>query len=343
MDSLRQSVDDAAGFLSTAQTMMEAGQGEEFVTFDKPAFEIKKKEFRGGQGLKGLEKEVKDTPLDPERSREVNKVMADEDIMYVAKEETEKEAQEGGMEAESEKEPRKQSTKREQYDFEEYKRRKESEFSGAVERKVPSSPITRAFEFGKVGSSIIGNSFGSIVKNTLTGGSSKTMKDYALSEKNSEKLTQALCKMRGAALKLGQAFSMAEDHVIPANIKEAFKKARQSANIMPNWQLEQVLVDNFGASWKEDNFESFEMRPFAAASIGQVHKAVLKDGKKVVLKIQYPGVANSIDSDLDNLKRLMDYTGVFPKSMFLDDFIKNTRIELNEECDYIAEAQKQTK
>ena len=166
------------------------------------------------------------------------------------------------------------------------------------------------------------------------------VKDYVLSEANANKLSMTLCKMRGAALKIGQALSMQEDAFVPPQVKEAFEKARQSANIMPESQLVQVLTENLGENWM-DNFSEFNKRPFAAASIGQVHKAQLKDGTKVAIKIQYPGVANSIDSDLDNLKRLMDYTGVFPKTMFLDDFIRISREELKEECDYELEAQKQ--
>ena len=187
------------------------------------------------------------------------------------------------------------------------------------------------------------NAFGSLIKNAFVGESGKGLKDFAVTEANAEKLAQALCKMRGAALKLGQAMSMQEDQFLPEPIKKAFNKARQSANIMPQWQLEGILIEAYGIDWLHDNFKSFDMRPFAAASIGQVHKAVLLDGQKVVLKIQYPGVSNSIDSDLDNLKRLMTYTGVFPSTMFLDDFIANSRAELKEECDYVLEAQKQIK
>lgn len=166
------------------------------------------------------------------------------------------------------------------------------------------------------------------------------VKDYVLSEANAHKLSMTLCKMRGAALKIGQALSMQEDHFVPPQVKEAFEKARQSANIMPESQLVQVLVENLGEDW-ESNFKEFNKKPFAAASIGQVHKAQMNNGTHVAIKIQYPGVADSIDSDLDNLKRLMDYTGVFPKSMFLDDFIRISREELKEECDYELEAQKQ--
>lgn len=87
-----------------------------------------------------------------------------------------------------------------------------------------------------------------------------------------------------------------------------------------------------------DQFESFDQIPIAAASIGQVHVGRLRDGREVAMKVQYPGVADSIDSDLGNLKRLMTYTNFFPKQMFLDDLIYNTRLELLEECDYLIEA-----
>jgi aarF domain-containing kinase len=90
-------------------------------------------------------------------------------------------------------------------------------------------------------------------------------------------------------------------------------------------------------------FEEFNPKPIAAASIGQVHKARTKKGKDVAVKVQYPGVSESIDSDLANLKRIFKYTGLLPKTIFVDDLIKNTRIELKEETDYIIEAEKQLK
>jgi aarF domain-containing kinase len=78
--------------------------------------------------------------------------------------------------------------------------------------------------------------------------------------------------------------------------------------------------------------------PFAAASIGQVHEAVLQDGMKVALKMQYTGISNSIDSDLDNFKMLIDVLGVFPRGLYLNELIKVTRGELHWECDYSREA-----
>jgi aarF domain-containing kinase len=78
--------------------------------------------------------------------------------------------------------------------------------------------------------------------------------------------------------------------------------------------------------------------PFAAASIGQVHEAYLTNGMKVAMKMQYTGISNCIDADLDNFKMLVDVLGVFPRGFYLNELIKVTRGELHWECDYEREA-----
>ena len=88
-----------------------------------------------------------------------------------------------------------------------------------------------------------------------------------LSDKNAEKLAETFCRMRGAALKLGQALSIQEEKLIPEQIKKAFDRARSFAHKMPKWQLNQVLVQELGQNWRE-NFKEFSEDPFAAASIG---------------------------------------------------------------------------
>jgi aarF domain-containing kinase len=114
---------------------------------------------------------------------------------------------------------------------------------------------------------------------------------------------------------------------------------QDSADYMPPFQRDQVLVENLGQDWR-DLFSSFEEKPFAAASIGQVHKATLRsNGKDVAVKVQYPGVRNSIDSDLNNLSLLLTASRLLPKGMFLDKTIANARTELGWECDYEREAQ----
>lgn len=76
--------------------------------------------------------------------------------------------------------------------------------------------------------------------------------------------------------------------------------------------VQDVLKKELGKDWK-DKFKSFEMKPFAAASIGQVHAGTLPDGREVAVKIQYPGVAQGIESDIDNLMMVLKFWDVFPK------------------------------
>jgi aarF domain-containing kinase len=166
----------------------------------------------------------------------------------------------------------------------------------------------------------------------MTGGQSTG--SLMLSEGNMNRLVAKLSRMRGAALKLGQMMSFQDSKVLPPAIHTVLQRVQDSADYMPPSQRNQVLVQNLGQDWR-DLFSKFEERPFAAASIGQVHKATLaSNGKKVAVKVQYPGVRNSIDSDLNNLSLLLTASQLLPKGLFLDRTIANARTELGWECDY---------
>ena len=120
----------------------------------------------------------------------------------------------------------------------------------------------------------------------------------------------------GAALKIGQMLSIQDKSLINPQISKIFERVQQSADYMPNWQIVQVLTEEFGSNWSE-NFSEFDQKPFAAASIGQVHRAVLKDGTVVAVKIQYPGVAKGIESDINNLLGLLKIANILPESKYL--------------------------
>lgn len=99
-----------------------------------------------------------------------------------------------------------------------------------------------------------------------------------------------------------------------------------------------VLNTELGHGWR-DQFMEFDSVPIAAASIGQVHRATLLDGSLVAVKVQYPGVAESIDSDLDNLKSLLLLGNLLPRGLFLDSSVAAARKELAWETDYVREAE----
>ena len=127
--------------------------------------------------------------------------------------------------------------------------------------------------------------------------------------------------------------------MLPGPIHEVLQRVQDSADYMPASQRNKVLASNLGADWR-DMFSSFDEKPIAAASIGQVHSATLKpSGQRVAVKVQYPGVASSIDSDLSNLSILLNASRLLPKGLYLDKTIANARTELAWECDYIREAE----
>lgn len=160
-----------------------------------------------------------------------------------------------------------------------------------------------------------------------------------LSAGNMERLVAKLSKMRGAALKLGQMMSFQDAKLLPKPIHDVLQRVQDSADYMPASQRDAVISADLGPNWR-DLFEEFEERPMAAASIGQVHGATMRSsGKRVAVKVQYPGVAESISSDLNNLSLLLTASRLLPKGLYLDKTIANARTELGWECDYKREAE----
>ncbi|GMY06867.1 protein ABC transporter 1, mitochondrial [Fagus crenata] len=212
------------------------------------------------------------------------------------------------------------------------------------ERRVPSTPFSRALGFAGLGAGLAWGTVQESAKRLVYGTPPSQDKQSALSpflsEKNAERLALALCRMRGAALKIGQMLSIQDESLVPAPILAALDIVRQGADVMPRSQLNQVLDAELGPDWSS-KLISFDYEPIASASIGQVHGAVAKDGMRVAMKIQYPGVADSIESDIENVRLLLDYTNLIPKGLYLDSAMKVAKEELSRECDYELEAASQ--
>lgn len=203
------------------------------------------------------------------------------------------------------------------------------------ESKVPSSRFGRIWNYSGLAAGMFAGAVSESFSRVTGGGGQGSL---MLSPANMERLVAKLSKMRGAALKLGQMMSFQDSKMLPAPIQEVLQRVQDRADYMPSWQRDRVLVTNLGSEWR-DLFEDFEEKPIAAASIGQVHRATLKkNGAKVAVKIQFPGVAESINSDLDNLGILLAATKLLPKGLYLNKTIDNARTELGWECDYEREA-----
>ncbi|XP_070834599.1 atypical kinase COQ8A, mitochondrial [Chaetodon trifascialis] len=212
----------------------------------------------------------------------------------------------------------------------------------ARERKVPVTRLGRLVNFGGLAVGLGLGAIAAVAKKSLQPqqqGDKKAVLDSSafLSEANAERIVRTLCKVRGAALKLGQMLSIQDDAFINPQLAKIFERVRQSADFMPSKQMMKALSSDLGPNWR-DKLEYFEEKPFAAASIGQVHLARMKDGREVAMKIQYPGVAKSIDSDVNNIMTALSLSNALPEGLFPEHLIEVMSRELALECDYIREA-----
>uniref|UniRef100_A0A669EBW1 Atypical kinase COQ8A, mitochondrial n=1 Tax=Oreochromis niloticus TaxID=8128 RepID=A0A669EBW1_ORENI len=212
----------------------------------------------------------------------------------------------------------------------------------AREKKVPVTRIGRLVNFGGLAVGLGIGAIAEVVKKSLKPkeqGNKKAIMDSNafLSEANAQRIVRTLCKVRGAALKIGQMLSIQDDAFINPQLAKIFERVRQSADFMPTKQMMKVIYNDLGPNWR-DKLEYFEERPFAAASIGQVHLAKMKDGREVAMKIQYPGIAKSIESDVNNIMTALRLSNALPEGLFPEHLIEVMSRELALECDYIREA-----
>ena len=201
--------------------------------------------------------------------------------------------------------------------------------------RVPAGRVSRMARLGTLASGIMG----SVAYNgarELTRGRRPELRDLIITPANLHRVTNELARMRGAAMKIGQLISMDAGEVLPPELAEILGRLRADANFMPPKQLKQRLDANWRNGWLKD-FETFDVRPIAAASIGQVHRAKLRDGRDLAVKVQYPGVARSIDSDVSNVGALLKLSGLLPAGFDAAPYLDEARRQLHEETDYLRE------
>jgi predicted unusual protein kinase regulating ubiquinone biosynthesis (AarF/ABC1/UbiB family) len=204
-------------------------------------------------------------------------------------------------------------------------------------RKVPGSRLSRLAGFGQLAGGLAGGMLAEAARK-LTRGERPHLSDLLLTPANALRLTDQLSRLRGAAMKLGQMISLDAGDMLPVELSAILARLRDGAHRMPPAQLNRVLADQWGADWR-GRFASFDTTAIAAASIGQVHRAVLHDGRVVAVKVQYPGVADSIDADVDNVATLLRMSGLLPDSLDVRPLLAEAKQQLREEADYGREAE----
>ncbi|MDF2177009.1 AarF/ABC1/UbiB kinase family protein [Aliiglaciecola sp. CAU 1673] len=205
-----------------------------------------------------------------------------------------------------------------------------------IGKLVPCSRLSRLGKLGSLASGIAGNMLVSGLAQ-LGRGQRPDATALLLQPRNIRNLADKLSHLRGAAMKVGQMLSMDAGDLLPPELSQLLSLLREQASPMPHKQLVAVMREQFGEDWLSQ-FSHFELRPFAAASIGQVHKAWAEDGTSLAVKVQYPGVAKSIESDVDNVAALLKLSGLVPKRNAVDVLLDEAKKQLLTEADYLKEA-----
>ncbi|WP_098027205.1 AarF/ABC1/UbiB kinase family protein [Streptomyces sp. st115] len=175
------------------------------------------------------------------------------------------------------------------------------------------------------------------------GGKSAELVAREVQQRTADQLFKTLGELKGGAMKLGQALSVFES-ALPEEVagpyRAALTKLQEAAPPLPARTVHEVLTTRIGEDWRE-YFLEFDDTPAAAASIGQVHRAVWHDGREVAVKVQYPGAGEALLSDLAQLSRFARLLGPLVPGVDVKPLIKELRDRVSEELDYELEAQAQ--
>ena len=210
-----------------------------------------------------------------------------------------------------------------------------------ADTKIPSTTGARSARMISIPVGIAGRSALGIGKQLVGQSSSVVFAD--IQEKTAEQLFKVLGELKGGAMKFGQALSVFEA-ALPEEFakpyRETLTKLQEAAPPLPAKVVHKVLAKELGEGWR-DNFLSFEDQATASASIGQVHRAIWKDGRDVAVKIQYPGAAEALVSDLNQIQRFSKIFGLVLPGVDMKPLMEELRARIIEEVDYLYEAEAQ--
>ena len=204
-------------------------------------------------------------------------------------------------------------------------------------KRLPSSLIERNLKTTNLLIKIGLQTSGDIISDLFKGKSVDFNKSL-LSTKNIHSTVETLKQLRGAAMKFGQLVSIDDQLILTPELSKIISQLRSAGYSMPPRQVKKILDENWGQGWLK-KFDSFQVAPFASASIGQVHKATLKNGPEVAIKIQFPNIRATIKNDLKSLKFFVNKLGILPVGFNVDHYLQLCEEQLLTESNYRLEAE----
>jgi len=206
---------------------------------------------------------------------------------------------------------------------------------------VPKNPVTRAAKMARLPIGLAGRTALGVGKRI--GGRPAEIVAQEIQQRTAEQIFRVLGELKGGAMKLGQALSIFEA-ALPPEIASPYRatltKLQEAAPPLPTRTVHQVLTRELGEDWR-DFFAEFSDTPAAAASIGQVHEAVWHDGRRVAVKIQYPGAGRALIGDFNQLSRAGRLFGMLMPGLDVKPLLDELKDRISEELDYELEAMSQ--
>ncbi len=209
---------------------------------------------------------------------------------------------------------------------------------GNDKRFTATTPASRFLKLAGMSTSIATRVATSATKSIFLSEEAREKERQKMLVQIGNEVAKTLGEMKGAVMKVGQIASQMKD-LLPKEFSAALETLQKESPPMPFRVIRKQISDELGAP-PHELFREIDEQPFAAASIGQVHRAVLNDGREVVVKVQYPGVEESIESDLRHLRRILKLAGLLKvEEKVIDEVFNEIRDRLRDELNYQQESE----
>src|SRR6476659_5716166 len=210
--------------------------------------------------------------------------------------------------------------------------------------KIPTSRVRRSAKVGRLAAGQAARQLGTKTANLARSDEAANVALEKRQVEAAEQIVAALGTMKGAAMKLGQVMSFLDVGLVPPEYREQFQaklaELRDAAPKVAFKDMKKVIEQEYGEKI-EDVFETFDPVPVAAASIGQVYRARLEDGRDVAVKVQYPGVGAAVRADMQNLGMILRLMKRMTPGLDVKAIAEEVRERIGEELDYELEASNQ--